>query len=832
MHKSTLRNYIGLLSLLFLAVVGHSAVKETYGIFSQSLKVGGSTVAGSDAALEVQSTTKGVLFSPMTAVQRNAIGTPRTGLMVYNTDTSQYNYYNGTSWGILSGFANPMTTAGDLIVGGGSGSPGRLGIGATDTALVSNGSAASWAKLLNANIDTAAAIAHSKMAALTASRVLVSDGSGVVSASSVTSTTLGYLDIGSSLTTLLAAKAPLANPTFTGVVKVDDGSVSAPSYTFSNETNTGLYRKAASTLGFSVAGTEGIDVVNIGSGLVNVGFGQAANGTAYVPFVFTRSQNSDVYAQFNNPSTGNASSINFQLVPGTASGRGLLLSAYGDTYNTNTFLNQKTSLHSDFNMLSLVLGSDYSGGDIEFTIGTPSTAHQYLNVSTTAVAAKNGAVLSVDGSSSGTVTIKAQAAAGTYNFNLPTSAGTSGQALLSGGGGSTAMTFGTLGVGAGGTGLTSFSSGDILYATGATTLAALPKGADGTILTLASGLPSWVSLGSGLAVSQQNLLVNAEFRFAQAQTPGTLTTLTDGGYGADQWYMLDSNGGSTSQYARAAGESAGSTYTQFIGQFRQVNASAKQIMVCQPLTNAKTLSMRGKSVTFAYYARTDSTEITTLRTCIGEWTGTVDSITKDVVSSWGATPTWIGNFACNNTPADQTISSTWAQLSTTATISTSANNVIVCVWTPNTEAQNDDFYLSQTQLVEGSAALSWGIVRKTSLADYIEAAHFYEKSYDVDTIPASSTLTGMLMFTGNGNTASNVRGTAYFKSTKFKSPTMSFWDAVGTASNYTSWNGGNTQTNGRTASASWVATSLNSISFNGSVADLSYGVHWAADSRL
>jgi hypothetical protein len=463
MHKSTLRNYIGLLSLLFLAVVGHSAVKETYGIFSQSLKVGGSTVAGSDAALEVQSTTKGVLFSPMTAVQRNAIGTPRTGLMVYNTDTSQYNYYNGTSWGILSGFANPMTTAGDLIVGGGSGSPGRLGIGATDTALVSNGSAASWAKLLNANIDTAAAIAHSKMAALTASRVLVSDGSGVVSASSVTSTTLGY--------------------------------VSAPFYSFSSETNTGLYRRTASTLGISAAGTEGIDIQNLGSGLVNIGFGQTANGSATAPFVFTRNQNSDVYAQFNNPNTGTSSSINFQLVPGTASGRGLLFSAYADTYNTNTFLNQKTSLHSDFNMSGLVLGADYSGADIEFTIGTPSTAHQYLNVSTTAVAAKNGAALSIDGSSSGTVSIKAQAAAGTYSFNLPTGAGTSGQALLSGGGGSTAMTFGTLGVGAGGTGLTSFSSGDVLYATGATTLAALPKGADGTVLTLASGLPSWISLG-------------------------------------------------------------------------------------------------------------------------------------------------------------------------------------------------------------------------------------------------------------------------------------------------------------------------------------------------
>lgn len=45
------------------------------------------------------------------------------------------------------------------------------------------------------------------------------------------------------------------------------------------------------------------------------------------------------------------------------------------------------------------------------------------------------------GATSGTVTITPQAAAGTYNFNLPTGPGTSGQLLASGGGGSTAMSF-------------------------------------------------------------------------------------------------------------------------------------------------------------------------------------------------------------------------------------------------------------------------------------------------------------------------------------------------------------------------------------------------------
>lgn len=58
-------------------------------------------------------------------------------------------------------------------------------------------------------------------------------------------------------------------------------------------------------------------------------------------------------------------------------------------------------------------------------------------------------VLAVSGNTSGVVSIKPQATAGTYNFNLPTSAGSSGQPLLSAGGGASPMTFGTLGVNAG-----------------------------------------------------------------------------------------------------------------------------------------------------------------------------------------------------------------------------------------------------------------------------------------------------------------------------------------------------------------------------------------------
>ena len=66
--------------------------------------------------------------------------------------------------------------------------------------------------IVNADIKSAAAIAFSKMADLTASRALVSDGNGDVSVSAVTSTEIGYLDgVTSAIQTQIDANTALAN---------------------------------------------------------------------------------------------------------------------------------------------------------------------------------------------------------------------------------------------------------------------------------------------------------------------------------------------------------------------------------------------------------------------------------------------------------------------------------------------------------------------------------------------------------------------------------------------------------------------------------------------
>ncbi len=62
----------------------------------------GTTSPAASSLLEVRSTTKGFLAPRMTNAQRNAIGAPATGLLIYQTDgTAGYYYYYGSGWRLL-----------------------------------------------------------------------------------------------------------------------------------------------------------------------------------------------------------------------------------------------------------------------------------------------------------------------------------------------------------------------------------------------------------------------------------------------------------------------------------------------------------------------------------------------------------------------------------------------------------------------------------------------------------------------------------------------------------------------------------------------------------
>ena len=78
--------------------------------------------ADTSAMLDVKSTSKGILIPRVTTTQRNAIQEPATGLLVFDTDSSSFFFYNETGWVNLShGNASGVwqTTGSNLFTPGG-----------------------------------------------------------------------------------------------------------------------------------------------------------------------------------------------------------------------------------------------------------------------------------------------------------------------------------------------------------------------------------------------------------------------------------------------------------------------------------------------------------------------------------------------------------------------------------------------------------------------------------------------------------------------------------------------------------------------------------------
>ncbi len=81
------------------------------------------------AMLDVKSNNKGMLVPRMTTAQRTGIGSPAAGLLVYDTDTNNFWFYNGAGWTqMTTGSSGPWATNGNNII---NTNTGRVGIGVT-----------------------------------------------------------------------------------------------------------------------------------------------------------------------------------------------------------------------------------------------------------------------------------------------------------------------------------------------------------------------------------------------------------------------------------------------------------------------------------------------------------------------------------------------------------------------------------------------------------------------------------------------------------------------------------------------------------------------------
>lgn len=90
----------------------------------------GTTSPDASSLLDMTSTARGFLMPRMTTVQKNAIGTPATGLLVYDSTLGLFSYYTGAAWASLDTGTNDWTQGGNAY-----GTTGT--IGTTDTNVMS-----------------------------------------------------------------------------------------------------------------------------------------------------------------------------------------------------------------------------------------------------------------------------------------------------------------------------------------------------------------------------------------------------------------------------------------------------------------------------------------------------------------------------------------------------------------------------------------------------------------------------------------------------------------------------------------------------------------------
>jgi hypothetical protein len=93
---------------------GTQWITNSSNIYNNGGNIGiGTSTPNSSATVEINSNNKGLLIPRMNMAQKNAITTPATGLLIFQTDgTNGFYYYNGTNWILLSsstGGSNPQT---------------------------------------------------------------------------------------------------------------------------------------------------------------------------------------------------------------------------------------------------------------------------------------------------------------------------------------------------------------------------------------------------------------------------------------------------------------------------------------------------------------------------------------------------------------------------------------------------------------------------------------------------------------------------------------------------------------------------------------------------
>jgi hypothetical protein len=277
----------------------------------------------------------------------------------------------------------------------------------------------------------------------------------------------------------------------------------------------------------------------------------------------------------------------------------------------------------------------------------------------------------------------------------------------------------------------------------------------------------------------RNWLINGGFDIFQRGPARTSVNHND--FSADRWVFTASGGSSSGSFAslRAASEPPNGL-TQYALAVSAWTPNANDWRyTTQWLEPVDARSLRGKTVTFSVWVRTDGGSGSSV---LGLWYGTGASRqTGDLMS-----------VVANRTHAVIAPTNTWARYSVTATIPT--NTTLIGAFFGgkngvNAANSNTAWYLSQAMLNEGPSPAPFRRAGHTMANELDLAQRFYQKSYDLDTAPGAATTAGATGYV-SANAGNGEQFQAPFQTRMRVSPSITMYSPVtgsaGCVRNYTS----------------------------------------------
>jgi hypothetical protein len=272
---------------------------------------------------------------------------------------------------------------------------------------------------------------------------------------------------------------------------------------------------------------------------------------------------------------------------------------------------------------------------------------------------------------------------------------------------------------------------------------------------------------------QANPVLNSAYQVWQRGTSFAFNN--SAAYVADRWYCSIANTGATVS-RQTTSDTTNLPFIQYCARLARNSATTNTsgIQITQSFETVNSLPFAGKTVTMSFYARAGA-----------NFSSSGSSINVYLLTGTGTDQNQSTGYTGQATPVSTTatLTTTWQRFSFTGTIATTATEIAVNTgYAPvGTAGANDYYEITGWQLDIGSVALPFRTYAATIQGELAACQRYYEKSYNTDVAPATTTDVGAIGMFQDASTSTLNQGQIFYKVAKRGTPTLTIYSPVGGA---------------------------------------------------